>query len=242
MRAAGRCCPLNSEPAWAIGVPEVLGYAAIVVASFLFGSIPFGLVVGRLFYGIDIRKSGSGNIGAANALRTFGKGGALGVLVLDALKGYLPTILTLKALSPHGASISSPIGPSEVLAGIALGVSAFAGFAALLGHCYSPWLWFRGGKGVATHLGVTFALSWQSGLIFIAAWLLAAVPTGYSSLGSLVATAVTVLTLWYVAGPAGLGYGLLAVIVIFWRHRENIARLRAGTENPMGFLKKRTSD
>lgn len=224
-----------------IGVQEALGYAAIVVVSFLFGSIPFGLVVGRLFYRIDIRKSGSGNIGAANALRTFGKGGALAVLVLDALKGYIPASLTLWSLSPHSASSADPLGLNEALAGIAIGVSALAGFAALLGHCYSPWLRFHGGKGVATHLGVTFALSWVGGLLFIASWLVAAVPTGYSSLGSLVATAVTVLTLWYFAGPAGLGYGLLAAIIIFRRHRENIARLRAGTENPMGFLGKKNA-
>jgi glycerol-3-phosphate acyltransferase PlsY len=234
---------LNSAPAvWAIGVgaAEASTWAAIGVASFLFGSIPFGLVVGRLFYGIDIRKSGSGNIGAANALRTFGKGGALGVLLLDALKGYLPVWLTLRFLSPLDASGGMLPGLREALAGIALGVGAFAGFAALLGHCYSPWLRFRGGKGVATHLGVTFALSWQSGLVFIAAWLLAAIPTGFSSLGSLVATAMTVLSLWYFLGPAALAYGLLAAAIIFWRHRENLARLRAGTENPMGFVKKRT--
>lgn len=217
-------------------------YVAVIAGSFLFGSIPFGLVVGRLFYGIDIRKSGSGNIGAANALRTFGKGGALVVLVLDALKGYLPTSLTLWALLARGVSSNALPGENQAAAGLALGLSALAGFAALLGHCYSPWLRFRGGKGVATHLGVTFALSLVSGLLFSAAWLLAAVPTGYSSLGSLVATALTMLTLWYFAGPAGLGYGLLAAIIIFWRHRENIARLRAGTENPMGLLKKRTSD
>jgi glycerol-3-phosphate acyltransferase PlsY len=199
-----------------ISVARLSGVALILIGFFI-GSIPFGVLIAQVFFRTDIRKSGSGNIGAANALRTLGKSGAIAVLFLDALKGFVPAWLAL-------SFFTEPAGPR---------VAAIAGFAALLGHCYSPWLNWRGGKGVATHLGVTFALSWQSGLIFIAAWLAAALPSGYSSLGSLVATTAAALALWYFAGPAGLAYGVAAAAVIFWRHRENIARLRTGTENAM---------
>ena len=195
--------------------------ALFVVAAFLLGSIPFGVVVGRLFFHSDIRRSGSGNIGAANALRTFGKGGALAVLMLDALKGFAPAWWALLDYAPPP---------------VAMAVAALGGFAALLGHCYSPWLGWRGGKGVATHLGVVFALSWQSGLAFIVAFAIAALPTGYSSLGSLTATVVAAASLWYFVGPAGLAYGLAAGAVIFWRHRENIARLREGKEHRMNLF------
>jgi len=203
--------------------------ATLVVAAvvgFLAGSIPFGLIVGRIFYHTDIRSSGSGNIGAANALRTFGKAGALAVLILDALKGFGPAFVWIVALGVSSA---------------ALVPAAVGGFAALLGHCFSPWLRFRGGKGVATHLGVCFALSWPVGLLFIACWAAAGLSSGYSSAGSLVATLATAIALWFAAGPAGFAYGAAAALVIFWRHRENIARLRAGTENVMSVRIRRAS-
>jgi glycerol-3-phosphate acyltransferase PlsY len=207
------------------------GVAVALVLSFLAGSIPFGVLVSRAFFRTDIRKSGSGNIGAANALRTLGKGGALAVLVLDGLKGFVPA-----------SALLNPWLRTDGSAGGHVALAAAFGFAALLGHCYSPWLQWRGGKGVATHLGVVFALSWQAGLIFIATFLVAALPTGFSSLGSLGATAVSALSLWLFAGPAGLWYGLAASAVIFWRHRENLARLRAGTENRMNlFAGRRTT-
>jgi glycerol-3-phosphate acyltransferase PlsY len=192
----------------------------LIVVAFLVGSIPFGVVVGRGLFHTDIRNSGSGNIGAANALRTFGVPGAIAVLLLDSLKGFAPTWAVVWLAVPL-------TGAAEV-----------AGFAALLGHCYSPWLGWRGGKGVATHLGVVFALSWESGLAFMAAFIIAMVPTGYSSVGSLTATVVAALSLWYFAGPAALCYGVAAGALIFWRHRENIARLRAGTELPTTLLRR----
>ncbi len=125
--------------------------AALVVASFFVGAIPFGLVVSRLFFRRDLRAEGSGNIGAANALRTLGKGGAIAVLVLDALKGALPVIA------------------GRVLGGETLALTA--AFAAILGHCFSPFLNFRGGKGVATNLGAVLALAWPAGGIFAVIWL-----------------------------------------------------------------------
>ncbi len=197
-----------------------MNLAVAVVGSFLIGSIPFGLLVGKVVFGQDIRQTGSGNIGAANAMRSFGKIGGAAVLLLDALKGFVPTIWGLGAGHFADARVFG-----------AFGFAALIGLAALLGHCYSPWLRWRGGKGVATHLGVSFALAWPAGLIFIGAWLASALPTGYSSVGSLTAAVATIVSLWFFTGPAGAIYGLLATLLIFWRHRANLARLRAGTEN-----------
>ena len=215
----------------ASGAGALWQLAAIAVGAFAVGSIPFGVVVSRAFFGRDIRSAGSGNIGAANALRTLGKAGGAAVLLLDALKGFVPAWLALSLAGRGDGALQA----APVLAG------AVAGLAALLGHCYSPWLRLRGGKGVATHLGVLFALWWPAGIAFVAAWAAVGLTSGYSSAGSLAATLVAVAALWLGLGPLGFGYGAAAALVIFWRHRENIARLRAGTENPMNLVKKRTS-
>lgn len=194
-------------------LPALLGWLAI---GFACGSVPFGLIVGRVFFARDIRGAGSGNIGAANALRAFGKAGGAAVLVLDALKGFVPTALAHAATGSYG----------------------FAGAVALcavLGHCYSPFLRFRGGKGVATLLGSVFVFSWIAGAVFIAVWLAVVIPTRYSSLGSLSAT---VLSPWLVAqfsGQSASAVGVaLAALAIVWKHRENLARLREGREHRIG--------
>jgi acyl phosphate:glycerol-3-phosphate acyltransferase len=189
----------------------VLADAALVIGSFFLGAIPFGVVVSRLFFRRDLRNEGSGNIGAANALRTLGKGGAIAVLVLDALKGALP-VLAGRALD----------GPA---------LAAVAAFAAIAGHCFSPFLNFRGGKGVATNLGAVLALAWPAGGIFAACWLAVVLATGYSSAGSLLGTLAMIPALWLLTGTAGGVYGLAAALLIFFMHRGNIARLRAGTES-----------
>jgi acyl phosphate:glycerol-3-phosphate acyltransferase len=189
----------------------VLADAALVIGSFFLGAIPFGVVVSRLFFRRDLRNEGSGNIGAANALRTLGKGGAIAVLVLDALKGALP-VLAGRALD----------GPA---------LAAVAAFAAIAGHCFSPFLNFRGGKGVATNLGAALALAWPAGGIFAACWLAVVLATGYSSAGSLLGTLAMIPALWLLTGTAGGVYGLAAALLIFFMHRGNIARLRAGTES-----------
>ena len=119
--------------------------ALFAIASFLIGSIPFGYVIGVLFFKTDIRKAGSGNIGAMNAMRTIGKGGAVAVLLLDALKGFFP---------PHAAAHIDLL-PSGV---------AIVAACAVLGHCFSPWMGWKGGKGVATSFGAIFALCWPAGL------------------------------------------------------------------------------
>lgn len=183
----------------------------IVVLAFLLGSIPVGLIVAKLFYRTDIRQEGSGNIGAANAARTLGRTAGILVLVLDALKGFIPTIV---------AQYIGGLVPALV-----------AGFAAIAGHCFSPWLRMRGGKGVATELGVLFALAWQAALIFAGVWGLAVLATGYASVGSLVASLSTIATLWLFLDARAAVYAAFVVALIAWRHRENIARLMGGKEN-----------
>lgn len=185
--------------------------ALAFILSFLLGSIPFGLLISRLFYNTDIRKSGSGNIGAMNALRTLGKGGAVAVLLLDAAKGALPVLVTLSY--------------SHTLA-------ALCGAAAIVGHCFSPWLGWKGGKGVATSLGVVFALAWPAGLACVGAYLLAVALTRYSSVGSIAAHVVAPVALYFFTDTwAYAAYGVFALLLILWAHRENIARLRTGSEN-----------
>ncbi|MBV8639071.1 MAG: glycerol-3-phosphate 1-O-acyltransferase PlsY [Candidatus Eremiobacteraeota bacterium] len=191
------------------------------VVSFFIGSIPFGYLIGRFFYRTDLRKSGSGNIGAMNALRTLGKAGAITVLILDALKGAIPVLIALHVLH------------SDAYASIA------ATFA-VLGHCYSPWLGWKGGKGVATSFGAIFALSWPAGFVVVLGWVLGAlVLTRYSSVGSMLANIVAPFALFYFTRSwAEAAYGVFAALFIMWTHRENIGRLRTGTENRISLSRK----
>jgi glycerol-3-phosphate acyltransferase PlsY len=200
---------------FAIGPEEIIQLLGLSAIAFAIGTLPFGLIVGRTLFDVDIRKSGSGNIGAANAMRTYGKAGGAAVLVLDALKGYIPAVLYMMLWGP----------------GLAIPIAAFA----VLGHCFSPWLNFRGGKGVATWLGVLFGIAWISGLAFIAIWLAVVLPTRYASLGSLVATVLTPLVLWFLLHSAPVtAVASLVVLLIVSKHRENIVRLREGRENKIG--------
>ncbi len=195
--------------------------ALLIVIGFFVGSVPFGVLVSQLFYRTDIRQSGSGNIGAANALRTLGKRGAIAVLLLDAFKGFAPTYATY------------------VLAGPAL--ATVVAFAAMLGHCYSPFLRFRGGKGVATFLGTLVALWPWAALIFAIVWIAAVLAFGYASVASMTATVAMIPTLGlgYADRRIGLLYGIAASALIVYAHRENLGRLRSGTENRFSLLKAR---
>lgn len=196
----------------------------VAVVAFLIGSIPFGYVIGRIFYRTDIRKSGSGNIGAMNALRTLGKGGAIAVLLLDGAKGFLPAFLLLTLSHDALAAVVAAI-------------------AAVLGHCFSPWLSWRGGKGVATSFGAIFALSWQAGLVAVAAWILGAFATSYSSVGSMLGNIVSPFALFFFTRSVPMAvYGVFAALFIIYTHRENIGRLRAGTESGIAFLRRRGPD
>lgn len=198
----------------------IAAVALAAVAAFAVGSIPFGYLIARFFYRTDIRAQGSGNIGAMNALRTIGKRGGAAVLVLDALKGFVPALLAVR----YGGSAAGAI------------VAA----AAVLGHCYSPWLRWRGGKGVATSFGAIFGLSWAAGLVAVGGWVLGAALTQYSSVGSMLGSAVAPFALWaFTRSPVETIYGAVAAIFIVYTHRENLARLHAGTEGPIRLLKRK---
>lgn len=184
------------------------------IAAYLLGSVPFGLVIAHAFGLGDIRKVGSGNIGATNVLRTGNKLAALLTLLLDAGKGALAVLAARWMLGEDAAQI--------------------AGFGAFLGHCYPIYLGFRGGKGVATYLGTLLALAWPLGLLACATWLVTAAVTRISSLSALVAAALA--PVWaLVLGLPGLALALVAMgALIFLRHRPNIRRLLAGQEPRIG--------
>lgn len=182
--------------------------------GYLLGSIPFGLLLTWLSGGGDIRTIGSGNIGATNVLRTGKKGVAAATLLLDAAKGVAAVWLARDLFGDPGALV--------------------AGLGAFAGHVWPLWLGFRGGKGVATLLGVSLALFWGAGLAFALTWLLVALLTRISSVGGMAggfAATVAALVLGY-QGPAILLGGLS--LLTLYTHRENIARLRTGTEPRIG--------
>ncbi len=189
---------------------------ATVIGAFLIGSIPWGYLIGRFVYHTDLRKSGSGNIGAMNALRTLGTKGAVAVLLLDAGKGVAAVLLARYVT--NDATVES-----------------LAATFAVLGHCFSPWLGWKGGKGVATAFGAIFALSWPAGLVCVAAWILGALlVTKYSSVGSMLAMIVSPFALYtFTRSPAETAFGVFLAFFILWTHRENLIRLRAGTEGPI---------
>jgi glycerol-3-phosphate acyltransferase PlsY len=187
---------------------------------FAFGSVPFGLLI-TLSYGLgDIRNIGSGNVGATNVLRTGKKHLALATLLCDAGKGALAVI------------IARLIGGDDSI------LPLVAGVMAITGHIFSPWLAFKGGKGVATSIGVILALSWPVGLCAFLIWLGVAYKFRYSSLAALSAAAATpflalMLSSWQIA----MTYLIIAVLV-FWRHEDNIKRLLAGEESKISLGKK----
>ncbi|QAA98834.1 glycerol-3-phosphate 1-O-acyltransferase PlsY [Agrobacterium tumefaciens] len=192
--------------------PALLALAALI--GYLFGSIPFGLILTRMAGLGDVRKIGSGNIGATNVLRTGNKKLAAATLLLDALKGTA-AVLVANALWGYEASL-------------------VAGFFAFLGHLFPVWLGFKGGKGVATYIGVLLGVAPLMMLAFALIWLATAFITRYSSLSALLAMLVIPVALW-VLGPekTALLVTLLSVIS-WWKHRENIMRLLAGTESRIG--------
>lgn len=195
-------------------VPAVLGY--------LLGSFPTGYLVGR-FYGIDIREHGSKNMGATNVVRVLGKKPGYVVFICDALKGLLAVRL---------AMIDARLAGTATLAGI------IAGMACILGHNFPVWLRFKGGKGVATTVGVLLGLMPLAVVVSAVVWNVTYFLTRYVSLASLLGAAILPVSVWAftryqgpVAGPPWLFYfSLLAAALIFWRHRANIGRLLNGTE------------
>ncbi|GHG84592.1 glycerol-3-phosphate 1-O-acyltransferase PlsY [Pseudodonghicola xiamenensis] len=199
-------------------MPEITSSALTLilwaVIGYGLGAIPFGMVMTRLFGLGNLRQIGSGNIGATNVLRTGHKGAAALTLILDGGKGAAAVLLARAFAGDDAVQL--------------------AGLLAFVGHCFPVWLGFKGGKGVATFLGLWLALAWPVGIACCLTWLVVAALSRISSLSALVAAATS--TFWAV----GLGYGqelvlgALLTLLIFWRHRANIARLKAGTEPKIG--------
>ena len=195
------------------------------IGAYLLGSIPFGFLVAKA-RGVDIRNAGSGNIGATNALRVLGKPAGIAVLLLDALKGYAAvawlTILVLKGA--NGAEPATGLLP------------VIAGIGAVLGHNYTCWLKFKGGKGIATTAGVYLALAPGALLIALVVFLLAVAVTRYVSVGSIAAAIALPAAVWIMLpGETCLGFVTTALgVLAIYKHKTNIQRLRAGTENRLG--------
>ncbi len=193
----------------------MISILAPLILGYLFGSIPFGLVITKAAGLGDIRSIGSGNIGATNVLRTGRKDLALATLILDGGKGAIAVIIAY-----------------------ALGWRPeVAGAAAFLGHCFPVWLGFKGGKGVATFMGTVFALHFPAGLFAGATWLAVAYVAKYSSLSALVAASATPFVMFAMGKPAYAVASLFMTLLIFIRHRTNIARLLSGEEPKIGAKK-----
>lgn len=191
--------------------------ALVIAASYLIGSIPTGYIIVKLFTGQDIRTIGSGSTGATNVKRVMGKKWFFTVMILDALKGALPV-----ALTAYYMPALREIGLLPVVAAICV----------ILGHSKSVFLNFTGGKSVASGVGTLVALNWQAGIIIAAVWGIVTWLSKYVSLGSIVALALSPVIMWFLNAPiAYIIYALLAAIYVIYLHRENIKRLRDGTEN-----------
>ena len=188
--------------------------AALAFAfGYLLGSIPFGLLLTRAAGAPDIRAIGSGNIGATNVLRTGRKGLAAATLFCDMVKGTTAVL------------IAAYFGAEATIA---------AGLGAFLGHLFPVWLNFKGGKGVATYIGVLIGLYWPAALVFGAVWIAVAAATRYSSLAALIASALTPLGLWFFGLPNVAALFLLLTVLLWVMHRANIARLLNGSEGKIG--------
>jgi glycerol-3-phosphate acyltransferase PlsY len=190
----------------------------LILITFFFGAIPWGYIIGKS-RGIDLRKVGSGNIGATNVMRVLGKKEALITLILDMLKGFAP-VLMIKILNPYEQSIL---------------FSGAVGISAILGHCFTPFLKFKGGKGVATSIGVLLAYMPLAGLITVVIWILTVKISRISSLGAIVSFALLPLNVNIIGYPKELLiFAWLFTIIIYSRHISNIKRLIRGTEPKIG--------
>jgi glycerol-3-phosphate acyltransferase PlsY len=184
------------------------------VIAYLLGSIPFGMVIARAMNLGNLRDIGSGNIGATNVLRTGNKKAAALTLFFDAGKGAVALLLARAFAGEDAAQL--------------------AGVMAMLGHCYPVWLKFKGGKGVATFLGIMLAYAFPIGLACCAAWLVGALIWRMSSVGALTAAASSTFLLMFMGAPTALFMGIILTLVVYWRHRANLARIREGTEPKIG--------
>lgn len=202
-------------------MPELLTsptmLAVVALLAYLLGSIPFGVVITRAMGLGNLREIGSGNIGATNVLRTGSKGAALATLVLDAAKGGIAALIARYTVGEDAAQL--------------------AGLAAFLGHLFPVWLGFKGGKGVATFLGILLALAWPVGLATCATWAVTAAVSRISSLSALVASALSGLWIFLFNQGQMLILTFVLMILVYLRHWANLQRIKAGTEPKIGAKK-----
>lgn len=199
-------------------MPEIEAASSVLflwaVIGYLLGSIPFGMLVARVWGLGNLRKIGSGNIGATNVLRTGNKVAAAATLILDGAKGAVAVLLARSAVGEDAAQV--------------------AALMAFIGHCFPVWLSFRGGKGVATFLGVLLALAWPVGIAVCLTWLLSAVATRISSMAAIYAAALSTIWIIFLGFADMFVLGVVLTLLIFFRHSANIRRLRSGTEPKIG--------
>ena len=198
-----------------------LALILVAMLAYLLGSVPFGIVITRALGLGDLRKIGSGNIGATNVLRTGHKGAALATLLLDAGKGGIAVLIARATVGEDAAQL--------------------AALTAFLGHLYPVWLGFKGGKGVATFLGTLLALAWPVGLAVCATWAVTALLTRISSLSALVAEASSALWLFFFNHGQMLFLAVILTLLVYVRHWANLERIKAGTEPKIGQKKKETA-
>jgi glycerol-3-phosphate acyltransferase PlsY len=182
--------------------------------GYLLGSVPFGVIVARVMGLGNLREIGSGNIGATNVLRTGSKPAAAATLILDAAKGAAALLLARAITAEDAAQL--------------------AALAAMIGHCYPVWLKFSGGKGISTFLGILLALAWPVGLAACLAWIVGAGLSRMSSMGGLVAAAASSILVMVMGYGGGYVLCVALTVIVMWRHRANISRIRAGTEPKIG--------
>lgn len=230
---------------------------ALPIIAFIIAATPFGLIIGKMVKGIDIRDHGSGNIGTTNVFRVLGKGPGIVCLILDILKGFVPVILAINLLQfgdrepwphlPFLDSLRQTLPASQQL--FVQVIHVVTALFAILGHNFSPWLGFKGGKGIATSLGVLLALMPFGALILVLLFIIIFLTTRYVSLASIIAAgSLPLLTLWgsWHHGRIQDGtwniplfiFSLTIGILAIWKHRANIQRLRDGTENRFSKKKK----
>ncbi|WP_170365480.1 glycerol-3-phosphate 1-O-acyltransferase PlsY [Ruegeria arenilitoris] len=198
-------------PVFDSSTTQLIIWAAI---GYLMGSVPYGMIVARVMGLGNLRQIGSGNIGATNVLRTGSKAAAALTLLFDAGKGAVAVLLARALAGDDAAQV--------------------AALAAFVGHCYPVWLSFKGGKGVATFLGLWLALDWRVGVACCLTWLVAAAIWRISSLGALAAAALSTTWVMILTDGSTFLLGVVLTLLIYWRHRENLARIKAGTEPKIG--------
>ena len=182
----------------------------VLLYSYLLGSIPFGLIITKIFLNQDIRNVGSGNIGTTNVLRTGKKSLAIATLIFDILKGYLSVIITLKYFND---------------------LIYFSALICFIGHIFPVWLKFKGGKGVATYLGIVFVLSFKFGILFCLFWVLIIFITKYSSLSSIISTFIIFLISFFEKNFELNSFLFITFVIVLYTHKQNIVRLKNKTED-----------